>query len=990
MAEYLNNLVEQVLKENIKNQNVIFVFPTEIAAAMWADRAIFVTDCKAVALERFLAWDKFKGQAVRSENQDKTSVPSVMRQIFVARLIEENAENPFFKSLIAREYSKTAEGFAGWIASILPKLAMWKDYFEKKSLKNGEKDDEDEDLLVLYEKYSEFLNKYNFFDPAWEKPPFKNNGNRYFIFFPEINSDWEEYKNILESAKDFISIVNVPDLSESAGVADVSGDGAGEVPEGVEVKFFSNARVEIKNLANRLFELHHRENLAWDSMAVSVPDMVHYGAYIDSELDLMEIPHVTRFSRVLSGTPAGNFFNQLKDCISSKNSYESVKNLLLNDSLPWKDLETAKKLIAFGQENHCICSYVYNGENFDVWEKSFEDVKHRDFEVENFYKTLKNCLRKFSLAKSFDAIRTAYFEFRTRFFDMEKCSVTADKILGRCVSELGGLIDLEKQYDCSLPSPFNFFVEQLGSKKYLEQAENSGVQIYEYKTAACAPFDAHLIVDSSQASLNVSYRDFSFLNENKRKKLLNRDELNVSEKFIWLYRLNSLKQTAYFTCAERTLDAYAQPVSCLKVNDLRRESDENVLFGQNPYNSEKRWFCGGENAEFPAKITEIQSESFNNWLKFQKTDFETGGMAGIAGGAQRAEKAASAVAELNFKPSDSSGGRENSIYVSKSLLSRFFDCPRKWLFSCREMDLREQDNAAVLLDRYSAGNLYHKILELYLNELKAQNLVLQIEGGVLEPQLEPQYEEILEKSIDEAINFDGSGSEKNCFLKKELLRTTRPAIEKTIFNFVKKFTAVFNNCMVENCEESLKIQDDELNFTFNGRTDCLLKDCENGQFYLVDFKNSDYAVPKNLYLEEPEGGEESEGENSGENAVEKTDLPLEEQNLPDFQMPSYTWLLEKQENICIQNGAFFSINEANVFPVFGDEMQRRACLKKEIPDCDQFKKTTEKVIECVKEYVRRINLGDFRPNDKVQDYKRCSGCEYNSICRRTFNVAKKD
>ena len=45
-----------------------------------------------------------------------------------------------------------------------------------------------------------------------------------------------------------------------------------------------------------------------------------------------------------------------------------------------------------------------------------------------------------------------------------------------------------------------------------------------------------------------------------------------------------------------------------------------------------------------------------------------------------------------------------------------------------------------------AGNLYHKILELYLNELKAQNLVLQIEGGVLESQLEPQYEEILEKS----------------------------------------------------------------------------------------------------------------------------------------------------------------------------------------------------------------------------------------------------
>ena len=158
----------------------------------------------------------------------------------------------------------------------------------------------------------------------------------------------------------------------------------------------------------------------------------------------------------------------------------------------------------------------------------------------------------------------------------------------------------------------------------------------------------------------------------------------------------------------------------------------------------------------------------------------------------------------------------------------------------------------------------------------------------------------------------------------------------------------------------------------------------------MDFKNSNYAVPKNLYLEEIENSDGAGDKASRESLSDKTDLPLEEQDLPDFQMPSYTWLLEKQENICIQNGAFFTINEAEVFPVFGYEMQRRSGSTKDIPDCEQFKKTTEKVLECVRDYVRRIKIGDFRLNDKVQVYKRCSVCEYCAICRRTFNVAKKD
>ncbi len=154
-----NNLIEITLKENIKNPKAIFVFPTQTAAELWSDKIIFISDVSAVAMNRFLAWDTFKGQSIKSMHQNKTSIPSAMRQIFAANLISQNAQNPFLKNLIIPEYAKTAAGFTNWICSLLPSLKNWKTKFEKN---HQNPDDEDLDLLTLYEKYSNFLEKNNF------------------------------------------------------------------------------------------------------------------------------------------------------------------------------------------------------------------------------------------------------------------------------------------------------------------------------------------------------------------------------------------------------------------------------------------------------------------------------------------------------------------------------------------------------------------------------------------------------------------------------------------------------------------------------------------------------------------------------------------------------------------------------------------------------------------------------------------------------------
>ncbi len=953
----MQNIIETTLKENIKNQDAVFVFPTEIAASMWADRATFVTQCSAVAMERFLAWDKFKGEAVRSENQNKNSIPSMMRSIFVSNLIAENAENPFFKSLISPKYAKCSGGFTDWIASILPKLALWKEYFDKG---DGTKDEEDEDLLILYEKYSSFLNKFNFFDPAWEKPPFKSNGKHYFIFFPEINSDWEEYKKILESSKEFITLINVPSVNEN--------------DEG-EVKFFKNARIEIKNVAGIVRKMHEENKIEWQAMAVSVQNMDLYGPYLDREFDLLEIPHVARFSRPLSKTSAGNFFTQIQECNNSKNSFGAIKNLLLNTELPWKNGEIIQKLILFGQENHCICSFVDSEKNElkDVWIESFKDTQFKDYEVEKFYKDLNIHLKNFARAENFVELRKAYFAFRNYFFEMSNCSEKTNNILSRCIATLGEMIDLEQNFNCKVPSPFNFFVEQLGKTKYLEQAKNGGVQIYQYKNAACAPFDCHFIVDSSQSSLSVLYKDFSFLNENKRRKLLNRDETNVSDKFVQLYQLNSLKNPAYFTCAEKTLDGYSQPVSYLNVNNLLRETDEDKLYSCNYYNAERKWFSGESSGEFPDTITESQSVSFKNWIELQQKEDILN------------QKTCEVVNSLGSKKDEN--GNFEPVWVSTSMLKKFYDCPRKWLFDSKDLNLKEKDDAAVLIDQYASGNLYHKIMEIYCQKLLENKWPIEISIDKDDIKtLDQKYIEILKMAVDEAIVFDGTGNEKNCYLKKELLKTTKKSIYDTIYQFVVYFSTIFNNCDVIKTEGKLRYEDKELNYIFNGRLDCLLQCRKSGQYFLVDFKNSKSSIPeKNLYFDE---------ENYMQQVIETgAEIPLEEQDLMDFQMPSYVFLLEKQENIKIKNAAFIPFKldtTSKIVPVFGDSMEMRSETKKTIPDYDEFMVNVSKMQECVENYVQKIRAGDFSLNPKVQNFEKCLSCDFNSICRKTFNVAKHD
>lgn len=945
----MENKIEQVIRENISNQKVHFVFPTQMAAELWADRAVFVTECPVVAMERFVAWDDFKGNSVRSRHQEKRSVPSVMRKIFARQLIRENSRAPFLKNLIVPQYAENAQGFASWISSILPSLELWKKYFEESK---SAADDADCDLLEIYRRYSAFLEANSLFDPAWERPPFKSDGNRYIIFYPEILSDYSEYESILKSAGSDIQIINFEGFCS-------------ELPE---VNFYSTSRTEIKSIALYLRKIH--EEIPWDEIAVSVPNLESYGTYIGREFDLYEIPYVVRNARPLSSSGAGNVFSLIQKCRENKFDFSSLKHLLLNSEIPWSDRTSITQLLDFGRENNCICTFSYNGSEIDVWEESFktQSQEQRAFE---FYSLLKNQILKITSSKTFSELRTNYFIFKNTFFDMGMCSEKNDRIISRCISELSSLIDLEKEFSFELEDAFSFFCEYLDDVNYLEQTKERGVQVLSYQTAASAPFSCHIVCDASQAGISVIYKPLNFLLDDKRRFLLGKKyDANVSKYFIELYRMNSTAGKCVFTCALKTFTGFSQCSSDLAVNDLT-EKDESELFGNDSYYQEKLWFR--QELPFPEKIFKQEKCGFENWSRRNEV------FAGQENSFATSERLRKIISDRTRERQFKNAGSESRLFVSATQLKNFFKCPRYYFIKTLGK-LNDEVIETSVMDCFMMGNLNHHILSFYFTTLCRKNLVLKAE----ENGLPEAYEEIFNDSFEEALNSFGSVS----FLERQLIKSTKTSLYKNTRESIIKFSRIFDGCFVHSVELGMDYEVPGKNYILCGKLDCLVYDQSDDEYILIDFKTSGGSVPKNLYFN-PLEDENSPEKNSAEGRVEISVEDAEPEQFPDFQIPVYVELLEKKHDIKAGSACFFDLSSNKTKYVFGEKLKKITSTTKTAVTREAFMETVEFTRKCTDYFAEKVLQMDFSIDSEKQTFEKCLKCNFCAVCRRTFNVDRR-
>ena len=961
----MTNIIVETLRKYISDQTVRFVFATQVECERWADMALEVTDAEAVATERFIAWDDFKGTAVKCRNESKESIPSLLRSVFAASIIEENAREKFIRNIISPEYADSAQGFQDWIEGLLPSLKSWKEHYDSYIEKGFKTDAEDQDYLELYNRYLRFLDDNNLFDPAWERPPFVSDGNTYVIFYPESLMDWADYMELLESATDTIKLIHLPeDCCETA-----------------SVDYYENTRVELTQAALFARKMHVEKNIPWTDIAISVPDLESYEPYLLRELERYEIPVNARRGSNLGETRAGRLFSQIAECHSSNFSYESVKNLFMNSALPWGEASSAiDSLLNFGRENNCLYSYSYDGQFHDIWEESFRNPKNKENPVDekarNIYRALKKTCTAICVSETFEDVKKSYNDFKSIFFKMDEFEEESNKIVARCVKSLDSLIDLEKKFQkAKVKSPFKFFVNVISKIVYVSQNKNPGLHIYQYRLAACAPFRCHIVIDASQDSLSVEkiYKRLGFLSDSKRKNF-GIDDIDPTVTFIRMYASSS--DEIFFSASEKTLDGYSFPHGFFKWNEMRPKElekstgkkpellydmykeEENFINPQDK--TEQRYvhgmaFVSGTDEEnYDVSIYEGMKKSQDEWM--EKVSGKT------------MDDTAPDYEKLITEKLYSSDGK--LIKVSESALKNFFVCPRLFFLNY-VLGIRQLSDETELTDIYFEGNLKHEIMERYFGSLKDENKVIAGDSTLIPP----EYEKILFKAIDDSICHHEAS-----FISRELLKTRIEKLKEDIYAAICIFSDFFSGYEVYSVEEWLTSPADSKaespEFKFTGRTDCILKkpetNNESEEYIIIDFKSGN--IPSHPLCEQKD-------------------------EMEDYQMPLYVNFLKNSCGMNVTGFAYYSFKDSKLVCGWGtiknlvsDQIISPVLRKGSPLTVSQAEALTMETFNAkVEEYVEAVKKRDFHLAKHDSSYMVCKSCrDFRAVCRKYFTVSGRE
>ena len=945
--------IADVLKENLKHKDTIFVFSTDVALVSWAEWCVKnpqASGVKAVALERFIAWDTFKEKYAVAKESGRHAVPAVLRKVFVRNLIEENAAGvrsgkPIFKSIVNPQFADDADSFADWIAKNLPLLKTWYEKFSRYASDHPEAaDDEDEDYLTLYRRYVDFLGE-SMFEPAWLMPDFTEERKKFIIFYPEQLEDFDEYEAVFAAVENITSYV-LPEKEVHTG----------------EVFVYPDARTELRRTALCIRDIIGKSGgeLSYEDIALHVPELETYRPYIERELANYRIPFVVRSGERFTVGSAGSIFEDIDECRKNNYSYDSVRRLVLDGRVPWKNKALNESLVREGNRLHCICNY---GEK-DVWIEALGKSGKSERELE-LYKRLKKSIEAVTGAKSFEGLRTAWLIFKNEFLSDDEFSIEANNILGRCIAELETLVAIEKDYieplGLKLRSPFSFFINELRSKTYRPQDTLSGVSVFDYKVAACAAYPVNIVINCTQDALTVVRKPLGFLTTQKRRALGIRDSDAASTAFIRLYGKfnNAGGARSVFSCSEQTFSGFAIPHTYFNIAPVEKnhtpfdelDADDFIL-------NERKWFLSESDA--PRALSDLQKAQYENWKASSDFSLNTPCAQSVDTGVK---KIIDYVLKERRTLNGSSSEDASVVKITQSDMRDFFPCPRKWLFKS-VVKLREDSLDASLFEKYDQGNINHKILELLFKSF--DTLPVTSEDGTF-GERETDIRKLIKEKTYDAI-CDKSFGFYQSPIALRVLEAQSGKFEKIIIDFLHEFCKQgkgFGGCRVVSTEASCEAWESGKRYKYFGKIDCVLSD-DAGRIIIVDYKNT---VPPSI---------------ASCRADETTGT------LKNFQCAMYVTLWNLADPVKVDKMVFCSIKNAGDNTVVIDYGDDKKLPESYAPTLSVFDRYASLFYETVEngnpEPLRGVRHGDDALI--VPDvYSDCMACDFKTICRTAYTVA---
>jgi hypothetical protein len=933
--------VREIIKNEISGRNVFFVFPSDIAADLWSRRAGEFTGARSVALNRFMAWDRFKEKAVLAETPGRLPVSSVIRKLFAQKLVQENAAERFLQALIPGEYAKNGGVFAPSLAALLPSLGYWDRRVQKSE--HYRADAEDQDLIRVKTRYAAFLEENGLFEPSWQELSLREGGKKYYIFFPEALEDYREYEGLLESSGNF----RVIRLGQD-----------GETPK---LRWFSSVREEIRNTVLEIRRLHESEGVPYEDMAVNVPQLDELAPYIRREFFLYDIPCRLGAGKPLSEYGAGRLFTLIQNCVSGDFSFASLKALLLNIHLPWARPGRNLELIEFGVRYNCVSAYRDGGRKKDVWQEAFK-IASREELLRQYYAALKKELLAMTGAKNFSGIRRFYFAFRDSSLDMSRCGPESDKALARCIEELSGLIRLEEDYPALVPeSPFAFYLSLLGETKYVPDQKQEGVNLFPYRVAAASPFRCHFVLNASQNAASVVYRPLDFLRQDKRRAI-GLEDADASGDFFKLYRAPSLggeKSRRYYSASAESLSGPAIPHSFF-VSAGEEHGSPETRRGDDLFYRETRWWTGGgrgtaeeprpaEDREFPDRLFPVQRRGFQNWFSLFRERRE-GRMNLFSARFPRSWPFLPSL-EAAFRKSQWTSGPEGSegeepklrLKISATALNDFFECPLSWFFK-RIFRIEEYSLEAELMNEMSLGILYHAILKNLFEEIRRRDTRFLPEHL---GEYQSRVKAITEAAITEFRPFQGP-------LAVPLLSAQSRAVSLRIARLLETEAVYFPRYTAADLEKYINqpCEIDSIPALLIGILD-RVSISEDDEPIIIDYK-------------------------SNETPAKTVSMANKAGEISNYQMAMYVKLYEEKHAVKTGGAFFISVKKNDITAIIGKPQRKQGVSR------DLFQPTLDALDAGVRRFAGAVAKMELAP--PLVQWNVCSGCFYKKICRTTYSL----
>lgn len=887
--------VIDIIRRELNNSESFFVFPSELVSSFWRQTSLKY-EKNAVLMDRFLSWDKFKEKTF-ALNMKFKPVNKHIRTLFASSLLEENRKNgDLFSGIIRPEYSEGSNSFLSWITSVLTEVKSFREnsLLENIPLSNVVRDD----LDILYDRYMKFLEDREMFEPSWVQANITDIGEEYFLFFPDVIDDYKEFANDLEKSP-VIHIINADSEPLSS------------------IKNYHSSAIELKSLLGSIGSLLDKDVRVQD-IAITLPDMNGWRVNLEAEASLRSIPLDFRQGKNLSDYPGGKLFKIILNCEKSGFSLPSMKQILLNFSIPWKDRKIAEKLFRFGIDHHCFRNYRLRGREIDVWDNAL--VRSKENDISDFYKKLKTGIEKISSGKDFGEIKIAVQMFISVFLDTNLWKTGTLREFQFCLDTLNDLEDASiKAGDLEYGLACDIWLSAIDDRIYVKRSEITGISVFPYRVAAGASYLWHFIPGFSQGAASVVKFKYMFLKDNQRK-LLPGLESDFTEHFINLYNISG--ENTIFSFSRDSFSGPSLPPSRFVLEEVVLEGTSNSDGIEDEYRTELGYWSG--NNSLPDRIFQVMKKgsdfSFINTFGSKAVDYTK---ELINNSALQKLLTAGLINE------------NGNLAVSPSSLDQFTTCPYLFLLQ-RGLDVDETDSKEVFIDHLVFGKIIHECFDRFFRYVDDSSSDFSL--SLLE-----EYKVELNTIIDTVFNrFTALGEDFIAPVWKYCREFTR----NKLVSFIEVEAAEFPGFRLASTEKKYSYLWDDKKIELNGRIDRV--SFKGDKTAIIDYKKK--------------------------NHLKKADMKPDGDGPSTFQIPFYTYLVEKS-GLKVSSASYYDVTNCRYDHVYNPDAKKSWCSEEDmLVLIDKLKKSVNLMDEQIKD-------GNFTVHPDG-----CTSCSFRRICRTKYHV----